>query len=178
MNWPADLEPALSPAEEHFLQRMLDRVRALESRTRGVYAESLLCQLLPGAEASDYAADACDLEWRSAGRRITIAVRTSGSRNSDHDDDTEAQRGGWKFSPVQNWTDSGDGSERRCWADVAVLCFHDAAVLSEGWKFYVLSASEIERFPAQRLTTSNLASNGFTSVGPEDLAGAVDAAAP
>jgi hypothetical protein len=178
MNWLNDLDPALTPAEEHFLRRTLARARSLESRTRGTYAESLLCELLPGATASEYAAEAFDLEWpRSADHRVTVAVRTSGSRNSDHDAETKPQAGGWDFPPVANWTEPGDGTKRRCWADVAVLCFHDGWVLSEGWRFYVLTADQVEQYPAQRLTTSNLASNGHTSVGPEGLPAAVDAVA-
>lgn len=116
------------------------------------------------------------MEWeRADGNRITIAVRTSGSRNSDHDAVTKLQAGGWDFSPARSWTDPDDESERRCWADVAVLCFHDGWDLAEGWEFYVLSADQIEGFPAQRLTTSNLSANGYTPVGAAELGEAIDA---
>jgi len=175
MPWPQDVHPPLSKAEEHFLQRMLQRLRSLESRTRGLYAESLLCSLLPGAKADDYAAAACDLVWKRRGKDITIAVRTSGSRNSDHDEKTPPQAGGWSFPAVANWSDEPSDETRRCWADVAVLCFHDGCNLAEGWSFYVLSASQIEEFPAQRLTTANLAKNGYTPVRPDELAARVKA---
>jgi hypothetical protein len=57
---------------------------------------------------------------------VKIAVRTTGSRNADHVAEQLPFSGSWKFRAVEGWADgSWLEGKRRCWADVAVLAFHD-----------------------------------------------------
>lgn len=143
----ADLVPPLSSSEARFIRNVVDRLRRLESRARGSYAEALICNLLPGAELATYAVSPHDLIWGG----ITIAVRTTGSRNADHTPDTPPHAGSWNFPPVESWDpENPDVSEkRRCWAQVAVLAFHDGSDLAAGWRFYVLSANQARDLPHQ-----------------------------
>lgn len=170
----ADLVPPLSSSEALFIRNVLDRLRRLESRTRGSYAEALVCDLLSGAELTTYAVSPYDVIWDG----ITIAVRTTGSRNADHSPDTPPQAGSWNFPPVASWDpDNPEVSEkRRCWAAVAVLAFHDGFDLAAGWRFYVMSADQLDTFPSKRITLRGLEREGINAVGPGSLPAAIRAA--
>ena len=158
--------------EEQFLLRVRERLHQLESRTRGLYAETLVQTLLPGAQLTDQAGGAHDLTWEHGGEKINIAVRTSGTHNSDRRDGPPGDRK-WTFNPVESWSDGDGEGRRRCWSKVAVLADHDGLDIGRGWTFYVLSKGDLEAFPAKTLTPANLARNKYAPVGPGELADAV-----
>jgi len=148
------------------------RLHNLDSWTRGHFAEALVVSLLDGAVVAEHGVAPCDVTWGA----ISIAVRTTGSRSTDHigAEGRAPFAGSWKFPPKMAWDpDLSDWSPeppRRCWADVAVLAFHDGFEIAHGWGFYVLSQTQVETFPSVTLTPRNLLAAGFLSVSPEMLA--------
>lgn len=170
-----ELVPPLSPVEETYLRRVVERLRGLESRTRGAFAEVLISSLLPGAHLAAAATSPHDLEWSD----ITIAVRATGTRNADHGPEHPDYLGEWTFRPVQGWV--GDdflsgGETRRCWADVAVLAFHEGWDINSGWWFWVLTRQEIDSHRSMRFTPKRLVSEGFERVDASGLASAIRSA--
>lgn len=137
-----------SVAEERFLDDQLLRLRQLESRTRGLFAEGLIAYHLgPSAHGSSYAASPWDLCWEDR----TIAVRVTGQYNSEtvlpaDGQDPVATRPHWKFSRRRAFTDDGTLSDesRGVWADVLVLGLHEGEVIEDGWTFIVIGGRVID----------------------------------
>jgi hypothetical protein len=151
------------------------RLHGLDPWTRGHFAEALVASLLEGATFAEHGAAPCDLNWNG----ITIAVRATGTRSTDHIDNNEKKlfSGNWKFPAKQAWdSESHDWAvsvPRRCLADVAVLALHDSELITSGWSYFVLSGKEIEEYPSISITPRNLGRAGFTDVLPEQLASEV-----
>ena len=156
--------------------RLVDlRLTKLDSWTRGHFAEALVVSLLDGAAVSEHGVAPCDVMWGS----ISIAVRATGSRSTDHlGVEGKAPFGGsWRFPAKSAWdprtADWDPAPPRRCWADVAILAFHDGFDIAEGWCFYVLSQDQIESFPSVTLTPRSLERSGVIGVSPDQLASEV-----
>lgn len=151
------------------VERQLDR---LASRVRGSFAEVLVCEYLE--------ADAClaatatsphDLTWEG----ITIAVRTTGTRNIDHTADDRPWKAAWSWpTGKQAWDNDGTirDDTRRCKADIAILALHDGWELHEGWSFYVLHSAVVNDSKST-ITRSELERLGVTAVTGTRLADAV-----
>lgn len=159
-------------AQNKLIELVQKRLYSLDTWTRGHFAEALAAASLPGANFSQHGAAPCDLDWDG----ITIAVRATGSRSTDHigDESRTPFAGNWKFPAKQAWnTETHDwdgGDPQRCRADVAVLAFHEGFDIERGWSFFVLSGSQIEDYPSISITPKNLGLIGFVSVGAEQLA--------
>ena len=159
-------------AQNKLIELVHVRLHGLDPWTRGHFAEALVASLLEGASFAEHGAAPCDLNWDC----ITIAVRATGSRSTDHDRSgvKPAFAGNWKFPPKQAWNmethDWDAGEPRRCHADVAVLAFHDGFDIDQDWSFFVLSGEQIEHYPSISITPKNLGASGFVSVLPEELA--------
>lgn len=159
-------------AQNKLIELVQKRLHSLDTWTRGHFAEALVASLLKGSLFAQHGAAPCDLDWNG----ITIAVRATGSRSTDHnrDDGQKPFAGNWKFPAKIAWNpkthDWDAGEPRRCHADVAVLAFHDGFKIETGWSFFVLSGEQIERYPSISITPKNLGLIGFVSVGAEQLA--------
>lgn len=162
-------------AQNKFSELIQIRLTNLDTWTRGHFAEALVAASLPGANFSQHGAAPCDLDWDG----ITIAVRATGSRSTDHvgDESRKPFAGNWKFPATAAWNsethDWDEGDPQRCRADVAILAFHDGFKIETGWSFFVLSGEQIERYPSISITPKNLGTSGFVSVLPEGLANEV-----
>ena len=159
-------------AQNKLIELVHLRLHGLDPWTRGHFAEALVASLLEGASLAEHGAAPCDLNWDG----ITIAVRATGSRSTDHDRSgvKPAFAGNWKFPPKQAWNmethDWDAGEPRRCHADVAVLAFHDGFDIDQDWSFFVLSRMQIEEYPSISITPKSLRRAGFESVEAGDLA--------
>lgn len=170
------MEPEVFDRAKEEFHRLVDqRLTKLDSWTRGHFTEALVASLLDGAVVSDHGVAPCDVTWGP----ISIAVRATGSRSTDHFGvEGKAPFGGsWRFPVKSAWdsltADWDPAPPRRCWANVAVLAFHDGFDIAEGWCFYVLSQAHIESFPSVALTPRSLERSGVVSVAPDQLASEV-----
>ena len=151
------------------------RLHGLDPWTRGHFAEALVASLLEGASFAEHGAAPCDLSWNG----VTIAVRATGTRSTDHIGNKEKKSfsGNWKFPAKQAWDveahDWAESAPRRCFGDVAVLALHDSDSITSGWSFFVLSGKEVEEYPSISITPRNLSRAGFADVQPEQLASEV-----
>lgn len=160
-----------SEVEARFQDEVLKRARSLESRARGLFAEVLIAESLPGSELGPHAMSRWDLRWSG----IEIAVRTTGTVNSYSC--TEGQASGWTFLERSAYDDDMVFSEekRRCWTDVVVLAHHRGSALLDGWTFHVLNADELLNLPT-RISPSR-AEGAAPAVAIEGLATAIQEAA-
>ena len=153
------------------VERQLDR---LASRVRGSFAEVLVCEYLDGdARLAATATSPHDLIWEG----ITIAVRTTGTRNIDHTADEVPWKAAWSWPKgKQAWDDDGTirVDDRRCKADVAILALHDGWDLHDGWSFYVLPSAVVNE-SSGRLTRRGVERRGATAVSGDCLADQVRA---
>lgn len=170
-----DLDRSPSKVEARFQKEVLKRVRTLESRTRGLYAEVLIAETLgEGAELGHHPMSPWDVRWDG----IDIGIRTTGRVNSySYEERTVAS--GWTFPEGGAYLeDAGELTEekRRCWAHVAVLAHHEGNDIAEGWSFYVLPAATLNERSAKSISV--VAAQKLTEpVGTEGLAAAVQRAA-
>ena len=162
-------------AQNKLIELVQKRLHGLDPWTRGHFAEALVASLLEGASFSKHGAAPCDLSWNG----ITIAVRATGTRSTDHIGNKEKKSfsGNWKFPAKQAWDveahDWVESAPQRCFADVAVLALHDSDSISSGWSFFVLSGKEVEEYPSISITPRNLSRAGFADVQPQHLASEV-----
>ena len=164
-----DAEP--DQVEARFQREVLRRARSLESRMRGLFAEVLIAESLPGCELGPHAMSRWDIRWNG----IEIGVRTTGTFNSYSLEERTAN--GWTFRSQFSYDDE-TGSltkfKRRAWTDVVVLAHHRGILLREGWTFHVLAAAELLLLPI-RITHSR-AQKAAPGVSEDELAAAVAAA--
>ena len=162
-------------AQNKLIELVQKRLHGLDPWTRGHFAEELVASLLEGASFSKHGDAPSDLSWNG----ITIAVRATGTRSTDHIGNNEKKSfsGNWKFPAKQagdieahDWAES---APRRCFADVAVLALHDSDSITSGWSFFVLSGKEVEEYPSISMTPRNLSRAGFADVQPQHLASEV-----
>jgi len=171
-----DVDAPTAPIEERFLREVLKRARLLESRTRGLFAEVLIAESLPGSDLGSHPMSRWDVKWKE----IEIAVRTTGTVNSYTEmakgAEVEKEAAGWSFPPHGAYDDSMVLRQpaRRCWTDVVVLAHHDGATLLEGWMFHVLSEKELVALP-ERISPSR-ARDVAPAVPRKGLAAAVEEA--
>ena len=162
-------------AQNKLIELVQKRLHGLDPWTRGHFAEALVASLLEGASFSKHGAAPSDLSWNG----ITIAVRATGTRSTDHIGNNEKKSfsGNWKFPAKQAWDveahDWAESAPQRCFADVAVLALHDSDSISSGWSFFVLSGKEVEEYPSISMTPRNLSRAGFADVQPQHLASEV-----
>ena len=160
-------------AKRRYLVEVERQLVRLASRVRGSFAEVLVCEYLGDARLAATATSPHDLIWEG----ITIAVRTTGTRNIDHTADDMPWKAAWSWPRgKQAWDDDGtvrvDG--RRCKAEVAILALHDGWDLHEGWSFYVLPSAVVNE-SSGRLTRSGVERWGATAVSGDRLADQVRA---
>lgn len=164
----------ITSVERRLLDRTLEKARKLDPYTRGLYAECLVAEALPGAVLMEDPIAPSDLQWRD----ITIAVRSTGARSTGHTELTKPFGGSWSFGAKYAWLGQqwADGAARRCWADVVVLAKHDGFSIQEGWTFYVLPDQVVETWPAKVLRPSTVVAAGYPPMDRQDLSSAVVAA--
>lgn len=171
VNWMSDREFVVR-ARRRYLDEVERRLDHLSSRVRGSFAEELVREYLGGdACLAVTATSPHDLTWQ----QITIAVRTTGTRNIDHKRDDPPWKATWSWPKGKEaWGDdrSVTPDTRRCRADVAILALHDGWDLYEGWSFYVLPSGIVNESKG-RLTRAGLDRRGTTAVPGTQLADAV-----
>lgn len=148
-----------SAVERRFVDLQLMRLRDLESRTRGEYAECLIVDALGrGAHLADSAVSSWDICWNG----VTIAVRCTGSWNSETLAGAKTGKpspGGWSFTEKSTWgvDDRWSGKKLRVWTDVVVLAFHGGTTIDDGWRFYVIPGSAVNDLNVSRISPARAA---------------------
>ena len=134
------LDEELTPAERRYLAVMLARLRRLDNTDRGVFAEVLVAEWLPGAVLPQ-AWGPWDVTWHG----VRIQVKCSGERQSWH---PPGKRSPAKWTvPKRSASDAATDtfSEPGRFADVYVLARHTGYDHRVGWSFYVLSTAGLVR---------------------------------
>jgi hypothetical protein len=176
-----DLDKPPSRVEALLQRQVLKLTRTLESRTRGLYAEVLIAEILgDGAELGNHVMSPWDVRWTVGGRAIDIAVRTTGTVNSYSYEERDVANG-WSFSEGGAYFDHAPrltDEKKRCWADVAVLAHHQGTDINDGWTFYVVPASKLNRqsddeHPRKSISVAAARTLAKKCVGPHGLADAI-----
>lgn len=179
---PIDTEPKPLPAgiiEEAFkeyatIQR--HRVEKMFNRSRAVFAEFIVAQLLPGSVVTTDPSAAWDVTWPVDGQRVRVEIKCSGEHLPRMGTSHRA-KASWKFPIPKSAYDPETKTVIRTGQhnfDVLVLARHTGAKVDAGWTFYVLSRKEAVALNG-RAKPADLAQ--ADTIQPDGLADAVRRAA-
>jgi hypothetical protein len=157
----------LTAAEQRFLAEAYADLLRLDNVTRGIYAEALVTEALPGASRPS-GWGAVDVLWDN----ISIQIKTSGARQSWHEADHAPSPAQWQISQKSVWASATNTYSDPAWhCDVYVLARHEGDDHRYGWTFHVLSQAELITLLGARksVTARRLESAGYVPVTAEEL---------
>jgi hypothetical protein len=163
--WQLDTE--LTATERRYLAEVYADLCRLDNMTRGVYAEALVAEALPGA-ARPSGWGAVDVLWDN----ISIQVKTSGARQYWHVANHAPSPAQWTISQKSIWDAATNTYSAPAWhCDVYVLARHEGTDHRSGWTFHVLSQAELVALLGARksVTAARLESAGYVPVTAEEL---------
>lgn len=158
-------------AMDRQLELHQERIETMYNRHRALFAESLIAELLPGADESPDPSAAWDVTWSPDRKPIRIQVKCSGGylpRNVDPNRVAPAQ---WEIKvPNRGWDPDGEkgqlwnlGAGHHC--HVFVLARHEGKMLDRGWTFAAVPTALIANSTTKQGTPRTM----FSARQVEDL---------
>jgi hypothetical protein len=164
---------------EHAVERRLDverkRIDRCYNRTRALFAEALVAELLPGANEEVNPTCAWDVTWKTRGLPPTrIQVKCSGGWIPRFPDRVGEIPARWEFREPRN----GFGPEfeilgpgHQC--GMFVFARHTGREIAAGWSFYVLPMTVVLESGKSVATADQLLTMGAKHCEPRRLAATI-----
>jgi hypothetical protein len=177
-----DSQPLPSGAFEHAVDRRLEverqRIHRCYNRTRALFAEALVAELLqPGADVVENPAAAWDVTWEPRGLRSTrIQVKCSGGWLPSRPKRVHESPARWDLrAPTRGSGPAFEvfGPGHQC--DVFVFARHTGNDITAGWSFYVLPRTDVTKSSRRAATADQLLDMGAKYCEPRRLAATIRA---
>ena len=172
-------QPLPSGVFEHAVDRRLEverqRIHGCYNRTRAVFAEALVAELLPGADVVVNPTGAWDVTWKPRGLPSTkIQVKCSGGWLPSRPNRVHESPARWDFrAPTRGSGPAFEvfGPGHQC--DVFVFARHMGNDITAGWSFYVLPTTDVVKSGRRAATADQLLDMGAKYCEPRRLAATI-----
>jgi hypothetical protein len=164
---------------EHAVERRLEverqRIAGCYNRTRALFAEALVAQLLPGADVVVNPVAAWDVTWKPRGLPSTrIQVKCSGGWIPRFPDRVREIPARWEVrEPRSGFGLAFERLDPGHQCEMFVFARHTGSDIAAGWSFYVLPTTVVVKNGKSAATADRLLAMGAKHCEPRRLAATI-----